>query len=228
MPTLQAVRMFRCLVIKDLLTELRTNRVWPGMLLLGLVLVLLVEMQLDLPAAQKQQVIGGVIWLNVVFAGTLALERSFAGEREEGCWRALLQYPLPPAVLYLAKMAVNVLALALLEGVLILAFVLFSGAPLLEYPLPLALIAMLANLGFTSVGVVASALTMNASNRGGLLAVVLLPLVAPVILGAAEATRLVMVGQLDDPWWRWVQLLAVFAVLFTTLGVLMFEFVIED
>jgi hypothetical protein len=33
---------------------------------------------------------------------------------------------------------------------------------------------------------------------------------------------------LDEQWWRWLQLLGCFAVVFTALGVLVFEFVIED
>jgi ABC-type transport system involved in cytochrome c biogenesis permease component len=56
----------------------------------------------------------------------------------------------------------------------------------------------------------------------------LLPLITPVILSAAAATRLLVAADLDEQWWRWVQLLACFAVVFTTLGALVFEFVIED
>jgi ABC-type transport system involved in cytochrome c biogenesis permease component len=56
----------------------------------------------------------------------------------------------------------------------------------------------------------------------------LLPVVVPVILGAAEATRLLIAGHTDEQWWHWVQLLTVFAVFYTTLGTLVFEFVIED
>lgn len=216
------------LVVKDLVVELRIRRAWPGMLLLGLVLVLLLEMQLELPAGQKLQVVGGLLWLDVFFAGTLALERSFASEREEGCWQALLRYPLAPAGVFLAKTAVNLVALVLLECVLIPAFVVFGNTPLFDRPGPLILVALLANLGFASVGVVVSALTVSCAHRGSLLALVLLPLATPVLLGAAEATRLLLAGSLDDTWWRWVQLLGVFAALFTTLGTLVFEFVVED
>jgi heme exporter protein B len=228
MPASHAIKAFRSLAVKDLVSELRARRAWPGMLLLGLILVLLLEMQLDLPAGQKAQVVSGLLWLDVFFAGLLALERSFASEREEDCWRALRLYPVPPVVIYLAKVAVNVVALGLLEGVLIPAVVIFSDAPLLEWPAALAMIAVLGNLGFASIGVVVSALTASLSQRGGLLALVLLPLVTPVLLGASEATRLLVVGGQDERWWRWVELLAAFAVLFMTLGMLVFEFAIED
>jgi heme exporter protein B len=224
-----ALKAFRCLVVKDLVSEFRLCRSWPGMLLLGLVLVLLLEMQVDVGAAEKQQVAGGLLWLDVFFAGTLIAERLFTGEREEGCWRSLLLYPVSPMVIFFAKGAVNVLALALLECVLVPAFIVFSNIPLLQRPLCFGMVALLANVGYASVGVLISAVTAQLSHRSGLLPLLLLPLMTPVIMSAAAATRLLVVaGDLDAQWWRWVQLLGCFAVVFTTVGALVFEFVSEE
>lgn len=222
------MRPFTWLVLKDLVGEVRLWRTWPMMLLLGLVLVLLLEMQLELPSEQKQPIVSGLLWLDVFFAGTLALDRSFTAEREEGCWGGLRLYPVSPTVLFLAKVAVNFIALVLLECVLVPAFVVFSNVPLLERPGAVVGVALLANLGLASVGVLVSALTAGLAHRGGLLALVLLPLTAPVLLGAAEATRLAAGAELGEAWWRWVQLLAAFAGLFTVLGMLLFEFALED
>jgi heme exporter protein B len=197
------------------------------MLFLGLVLVVLIELQLDLPIDEKQGVICGLLWLDVFFAGTLALERSMAGEREEGCWRTLLLYPISPSVVFVAKLAVNFVALVLLELVLIPAFVIFANAPLAAHPLMLGSVILLGNLGFVAVGVVASALTSHAQ-RGGLLALILLPLLTPVLVGAAQATRLAMIGSAGDEWWSWLQLLGAFSVLYTALGFVLFPFAIEE
>ena len=84
---------------KDLLREYRSRLVWPATFLLGIVLVLVLAIQLDLAAEQKNRVIGGLFWLAVLFAGTLALERSFSTERDEGCWEALRLYPIAPAAI---------------------------------------------------------------------------------------------------------------------------------
>lgn len=221
------LRAFWWIVVKDLVAEARGRRAWPGMLLLGLVVVVLLAAQVDLSPDQKLQVLSGLLWLDVFFAGTFALEGSFAGEREDGCWRALLLYPLSPVVVFLAKVVVNVVALSLLECVLIPALVVFADAPLLHRPLPLALVALLGNLGFAAVGVLVGALTAGLSQRSGLLALLLLPLVMPVLLAAAGATRLLLTVGLDSQWWCWIQLLAAFAVLFVTLGILVFEFAVE-
>lgn len=228
MPAGYSLRAFWFMLAKDLVGEFRARRAWPAMLFLGLLLVFLVEMQIDLPREQKQRVICGLLWLDIFFAGTLALERSFASEREEGCWRNLLLYPISPTVILFAKMTVNFVALTLLQAVLLPAFVVISDVPLLARPLPLGLVVLLGNLGFVSVGVVVSALTTQSSQRGGLLALVLLPLLTPILVGAAEATRLAVIGDFGEQWRNWVQLLAAFAIVFMTVGTLVFHLAIED
>jgi heme exporter protein B len=112
--------------------------------------------------------------------------------------------------------------------VVVPAMVVFSGAPLLDQPMALVLVAVLANVGFASLGVVMSGLTAGIGQRGNLLALLLLPLMMPVMIGAAEATRLGATGDLGESWRRWVQLLAVFGVLYSTIGALLFEHVLED
>lgn len=222
---------FHCwcwLVHKDLLRELRAPRVWPGMLLLGVVLALVIGLQLDLPQEQRAGLAGGLFWLAACFAGTVALDRSFASERDDGCWQGLQLYPVAPATIFLAKTSANFLALCALDVVLAPAFVLLTDVPLLDDPLPFLAIAVLANVGLAAVGTLVSALTNGLQHRGGLLVLLLLPLISPVVLGAAQATRLLLVGELADGGWRWLQLLAAFAVLFVTVGALLFEFVVED
>ena len=215
------------LVHKDLLRELRAPRVWPAMLLLGVVLSLIIEMQIELPQDQKRSLVGGLFWLAVFFAGTVALDRSFSGEREEGCWQGLLLYPVAPGTIFLAKLTANFLALCALDAVLVPAFGVFSDVPLLARPWAFLATVVVANLGFAAVGTLVSALTSGLAQRGSLLVLLLLPLATPVVIGAAQATRSLLAGDANE-WSRWVQLLGSFTALFVTVGTLVFEFVIED
>jgi heme exporter protein B len=228
MPTRQTIHSLWWLIHKDVTRELRAPHVWPGMVLLGLVLVFLLATQMDLPLDQKTRVGGGLLWLAIFFAGTLACDRSFTGERDAGCWQALALYPIAPSVLFLAKMAVNLAALAILELVLVPAFIVFSDIPFGARPGPLLLIAALGNVGFAAMGTLVGGLTSGLRRRSGLLALLLLPLVVPVVFGTAEATRLLLAGQIDSLWWQWIQLLALFAAVFTVTGAMSFEFIMED
>jgi heme exporter protein B len=216
------------IIHKDLACEARSRRAWPAMFLFGVIVAVVFGVQIDLLPDQKSKIAGGLLWLAVFFAGMTAIDHSLASEREEGCWQSLRAYPVSPALIYLAKLAVNVLAIAALECVLIPLFVVLSDVPLAVRPGALAMVAALGNLGIASVGTLVSAMTASARRSGSVLALVVLPLAIPVVLAAAEATRLMSEGDLGAEWWRWIQLLAAFAVVFLTAGVVLFEFVIED
>ena len=53
--------------------------------------------------------------------------------------------------------------------------------------LAVALLALLANVGFASIAVVAGAVSAALPHRGSLLALLVLPLTTPVLLGASSA-----------------------------------------
>jgi heme exporter protein B len=216
------------IIHKDLLTEYRARRVWPVMLLMGSLVALVFSVQMDLLPEQKQRIVGSLLWLAIFFAGMLAIDRSFAAEREENCWDGFLLYPVSPSVIYLAKFAVNVIALAAAQCALIPLFTVLSGVPLLERPAPMLLVALLGNLGIAAVGTLLGAVTAGVRQNGSLATLLALPLVMPVMFAAAEATRFIAEDDLGVEWWRWVQLLGAFAVVFITAGIVLFDFLVEE
>ncbi len=222
------VAKFWWMIHKDLVSECRARLVWPAMLLLGSVVALVFGIQMDLLPDQKQRMVGSLLWLAIFFAGMLAIDRSFACERENGCWEGLRLYPTSPSVVYAAKLAVNAIALAALQCVLIPLFVVLSDVPLFNHPGKLLLVALLGNLGIASIGTLLSALATSIRQNGNLLVLLVLPMVIPVVLAAAEATRLIAENDLGAQWWRWVQLLGAFAIVFITAGTVLFEFVVEE
>jgi len=220
-------KLFWWLVHKDFNRAIR-QCAWPAMLLLGVVLVGLVAVQIDLPDEQKDSLIGGLLWLPVVFAGTIAIEWSIVSEHEDGCLQVLRLYPIATSTLYFAKVTVNVASMMLVELVLVPLFIVMADVPLLSKPAALALIATLGNIGFAAAGTLISAITAGLRNRGGLLALLFLPLVMPVILACARATSMMLTGEIDAEWWRWIQFLAVCAIVFTGVGAIMFGAVLEE
>jgi heme exporter protein B len=216
------------IIRKDLVSECRSRRVWSAMLLLGILVAVMFAVQMDLPPDGRRHIAGSLLWLAVFFAGTLVLDRSFAAERDDGCWDGLLLYPVSKTTVYLAKLAVNVIALAALQLVLIPLFAVLTDVPLLDHPGAIALVALLGTLGVAAVGTLLSALAAGIRHGPSLLPLVVLPLVIPVVLAAAEATRLTVENDLGAAWWRWVQLLAAFAVIFITVGIVLFDVVVED
>jgi heme exporter protein B len=216
------------MIHKDLLLELRVRQVWPAMLLLGTAVALAISIQMDLSSLDRQRLGGGLLWVAILFSSALALDRMFSTEREQGCLQGLLLYPVAGSTVYLAKLIVSFMCLGCLECVLIPLFVLLADVPLLAHPWALALVALLGNSGFAAVSTLLSATTSTGQNRSHLIALMVLPLAMPVVLGTAEATRLMMAGDFDREWARWIQLLAAFSVVFITAGMMLFEFIVEE
>jgi heme exporter protein B len=89
------------------------------------------------------------------------------------------------------------------------------------------LIALLGTVGFCVLGTVMSALTLRARARELLLPLVLFPLMIPVILATIQCLGAVLrAGEIGDAL-PWLRLLIGFDVIFLTLGVLVFDWVIE-
>lgn len=216
------------IIQKDLICEYRARRAWPHMLLLGFVVAFLLSYQVVLPPNQLRHVGASLCWLTICFAAVLTLGQSIAMERDDGCWDALLLYPVTPQTVYVAKMIVNGVMVGALQLVVVPFFAVVCDAQWLAHPGELLLVSVLANLGITSVGTLLGAMSSGMSQSQGLLALLLLPLLAPVILAASEATRLIAENHVGLAGWHWVQLLSAFAIVYVTAGWALFEFVIED
>ena len=112
----------------------------------------------------------------------------------------------------------NIVWLAALQCVLIPLFVLLTDVPLFSRPWAMALVALLGNFGIASAGTLLGAVAARIHKGANLTLLLALPMVIPVVLAAAEATRLLAEGQIDRSWWDWNGLLAVFAAIFIVAG----------
>ncbi len=212
---------------KDLVYEYRARQAWPRMLLLGIVVAFLLSYQMTLSPTELQSVSASLCWVTICFAAVLTIGQSIALEHEDGCWDALLLYPVSPETIYFAKLAVNGVILGMLQLVVLPFFAIVSDAPWLSHPWALLLVGLLANLGVSSVGTLLGAMSVGMGQSQAVVAFLLLPLLVPVMLAASEATRLVADTQ-TSAWWQWVQLLGAFAVVYVTVAWLLFAYVIED
>ena len=136
-------------------------------------------------AARLAAVATGVTWVALALASLLSLERLFERDFEDGALDLLSLGPLPmeatAAVKCLAQWLANGAPLALAAPVAAVSL----GAPVGAAPM-ITLAAGLGGLAFAFVGGAGAALAL-ASRRGGvLIAVIVLPLLAPpVIFGGA-------------------------------------------
>jgi heme exporter protein B len=85
----------------------------------------------------------------------------------------------------------------------------------------IVLTALAATIGLAATGTLYGVLAAGLRLRETLLPLLLLPVLAPVMLGATRAFEDGLEGAPGDAW-PWVALLGIFAVLYTGIGVLAF------
>jgi heme exporter protein B len=218
---------FWWIIHKDLTSELRTGQVWPPLCLYSLLVAAVFSFQMDLLPGQQNIFAGSLLWLTTFFAGMLCMDHTFVAEREDGCWHALRLYPLNPTTIYFAKLAVNIVTLAAMQLVLIVLLVVTADLPLFRHPWMMLIVAMLGNIGLAAVGTLFSAIGLNMRRNNGLLSLLVLPVVIPVVIAATQATGMLCEDNLGAIFWRWVELLVVFDVVFTAAGASLIDFIIE-
>ena len=216
------------LLWKDLLLELRRRDSLLTMFFFGTLLLFVFHFAFDMPPDEVAELAPALLWLAFLFTGTLGLAQLFQAERDNHCLDALLLSPLDRGALFLAKTGFNLILMLAVEVVVIpLFWILFnlSGWNLLPQ---LFLVTLLGTVGFCVLGTITAAITLRARARELLLPLVLFPLMIPVILATIRCMEAVLkTGGFGDAT-PWLRLLIGFDVIFLTIGVLIFDWVIES
>jgi heme exporter protein CcmB len=165
-----------------------------------------------------------ILWIAILFAGTLALGRTFERERYAETLRALLMAPAPRPAIYVGKLLGVVCLLVLAELLLVPAIALLFSAPLFARPLLLILLLGAGTLGFAAVGTLFAAMLMRARTRDVLLPILLYPITIPVIIAGVRGTSALATSPIDVPTaTMWLSILVTFDVVFITLSLWTFE-----
>ena len=91
------------IIRKDLQVELRGRELVTSMGLFALLSVMIFSFALELDRQARHEVVGGVLWVTVVFAIILGLNRSMAMEREGGGMDAMLIAPIERAAMIIRQ-----------------------------------------------------------------------------------------------------------------------------
>lgn len=211
---------------KDLRLERRSKVTLGQLLPFALLVLVLFAFALDPDRRILREATPGLFWLAVLFSTLLAIQRAFSVETADGVVDALRLSDLDPAGIFLGKAAGIAVHLLVLEVALFVAVtVLYGASP--HAPALVVTTMILATVGLASAGALYGALAAGLRVRETLLPILMLPVVAPVLIAGTEAFSAAYAGTPGDGW-TWCGLLAVFAVLYTAIGMVAFEPLLEE
>jgi heme exporter protein CcmB len=215
---------------KDLTVEVRSGEIAYTTLFFAVSCILIFAFALVRDGRAPEDGAAGLLWIAIVFAGTLALGRTFERERQSETLRALLMAPAARPAVYVGKLLGIVALLAGVEIVLVpLVALLFQARTMLDHPVWLAAILVAGTIGFASVGTLFAAMLIRARSRDVLLPVLLYPVIVPVMIAGVRGTAALLQPTIDTAVLQfWLALIVMFDVVFVTLALWTFEPVMTD
>lgn len=211
---------------KDILTEYRTKEIIISVLVFALLVLVIFSFAFDAGTDISETVAPGILWVALTFGGIIGLNRIFAVEKESSRIEGLMLCPVDRAVIYWGKLAGSFTFMLAIAFIITPVFLALFNLPVF---LPrLALVIILATLGFAAVGTLFSALAANTRARDIMLPILFLPVVVPVIIAAVKATGPVLAGKGWEDMLIWLQIMIAFDIIYLVLATLLFEFVIEE
>jgi heme exporter protein B len=217
------------LLAKELALELRTREAVPAMVLFSITTYVVFHFGLD-----RDRVTGdlaaGVLWVTLLFAAILGINRLFVADHEQGGFDGFLLAPVDRTALLVAKVIALFSFLCVVEVVAVPAFAFLLLGPSLTQALPeLLLVLVAANAGIAVVGTLVAALAIQTRARDLIVPLLALPLLVPVVLAAAQGTTpLFAEGGAGPLAGDWLAVLALYDLLFALIAYAVFDFLLED
>lgn len=214
------------IVWKDLRAEFRSYELISAMLVFSLLVLLIFNFALELDVKTRQSVTAGVLWATFAFAGTLGLNRSMAIEKDRGCLDGLLLAPVDRSAIYFGKFFSNLIFMLLVEAIVLPMYSVLYNTNLFQPGL--ILVILLGSIGYTAVGTLLAAMSVQTRTRDVLLPILLFPVAFAVLLAAVKASGGFLDGsdysEISFP----INLLIGYDIIFIATSFMVFDNIVEE
>lgn len=221
------MRPVTALLRKELLVELRSLQSVPGMALFSLSTFVVFHFALNRNTVEGD-LAAGIMWVTLLFAAILGVNRLFVADTEEGGLEGFLLAPVDRSAMLLAKALALLLYLVVLELIAVPAFALLLAPSLTNSLGSLVGVLALADVGVAVIGTLVAALAVRTRARDLLGPLLALPLLVPVVIGGARASSPLLAVGGGQPAGRWLLTLGLYDLLFGLIAYALFDFLLED
>lgn len=217
--------------VKDLRIEWQTLESLSSMALFSLLILVVFNFAFDLATVRQlgvDRLVPGVLWTTLAFAGIVGFSRSFQVEARGDALAALLLAPVDRGALFAGKAAANLVTLTVLEIVVVPLSAVFFDFDLPAIAGPLAVVLVLHTVGLSELGTLLGAVAARVGRGETLLAILLFSVATPLFISAVKCTAAVLAGDGLAAVANWLLIALGFDLLYLFLGLLTFEFVVEE
>jgi len=212
---------------KDLAIELATGEIVTTAGFFAVLVAVIASLAFYAGADAAVRVAPGVIWVAVAFASILALSRTWQREREDGAILGLLASPVARSAIFAGKAMGLAVFITIVEMIVVPVTALLFSVDLVKMGPGITLFCLAATPGIVAVGTLFGVMTVRTRARDLVLASVLFPLLSPTLLAAVAGTRELFGGAPIIELFDYMELMGVFAVVFTAGGLGLFELLVE-
>lgn len=222
------VRQAGAILAKDLKTEWRAREVFTSMFVFTVLVVVVFQFTIGSNPALIREVAAGVLWVALLFATVIGLQRAVQMEGEEDCLQGVLLAIQDRSALFLAKALANMIYLLVVSGCILPLFALWFRVDLTASLSALGVVLVLGIVGLSVLGTLFSLIVLNIRMREVMLPLLFLPVSVPLLIAAVYATGDLIDGKTLADIRDYMILMGVFDVVFLVLALLIFDYVVEE
>ena len=220
--------MFITLLKKDLRLEFRSKEIIFSTFVLGLSIILVFALSFQNQTELIYEFSSGILWVVILFISTFGLNRAFSIEQESNSMWTWLSSPIDRGLVFLSKMVSISIYVLLAEIMFLIPFFIFMKIPINFSLINLILVILIGTLAITTIGCLISTITLQTRIRNALIPILLFPSCTPIIISATKSTLLILKNRPFIDWSFWLLLVITFFIIFSLVGYIIFDRVIEE
>ncbi len=224
----EALRAALALAGRDMRVEFRNRTALTSALVFAALVLVVFNFARDPTRLGLADLAPSALWITFAFGAMTTLNRAFGMEKEHAALDLLRLAPVAREAIFTGKLLANLAFVFTVELVALPLFVVFFNRPVWHILGPIALVTVLATVGFVAVGTLFSAMAVRTRFAELMLPLLLLPFMLPPLIGAVQVTARLFADRPLSEVYGWLRLLAVYDVVFVTVSILIFPAVADE
>lgn len=216
------------LLAKDLKTEWRTREIFTSMFVFAVLVLVVFNFAIGADPELIRQAASGVVWIALLFATVLGLQRVGQLENEEDSLQGVLLALRDRSALFIAKMIAQMVYLLVVVICILPLCGIWFRINFIACLGELCIAFTLGILGLSIVGTLFSMIALHTRACEVMLPMLFLPVSIPLTIAAVYATAQLIDGKRLNDISDYLVLMGVFDVVFFVLTLIVFDYILED